>query len=261
LRGFIDNREHLVAYLLGELSADQEGLLEQEYLADDDAYQQLLVVEDELAYDYLNGRLSPQRRQLYESTIGATERGRRNLEFARALVGILRQSQRSAARPARYWTIGIAAVLMLGALPAWLAIHVAGLKQEIERLQADAVRMGREIAAANGARPVEAAFLLTPGMSRGGDGPPRLHLAANADTIRFEMVPPPGAASGDFIVAINSAGAEVWSRSAAISGRTLVVTAPAKLFGAGDYEISIRRLTAGEPASELASYFFRLTKK
>jgi hypothetical protein len=40
--------------------------------------------EDELAYDYLQGRLSSRRSSQFESTFGATERGRQNLAFARS---------------------------------------------------------------------------------------------------------------------------------------------------------------------------------
>jgi len=76
LGGAIDEREHLVAYLLGEAPAEEQLRLEREYFVDDAAYERLLVVEDELAYDYLEGRLSPSRRLRFEGAIGATERGR-----------------------------------------------------------------------------------------------------------------------------------------------------------------------------------------
>jgi hypothetical protein len=87
--GPIDDREKWTAYLLGELSAEEESTLELEYLCDDEVFERLVVVEDELAYDYVDGRLSVARRFLFERIIAATERGRRNVEFARYLLSAL----------------------------------------------------------------------------------------------------------------------------------------------------------------------------
>ena len=215
----------------------------------------------------MEGRLSSQRRSRYESTIGATERGRQNLEFARSLLAALKASRTAAARPARYWAAGIAAMLALAVLPAWLAFRVASVTAQLEKLRAESTaseaRLRSELSAANRApTPVEAAFLLTPGMARSGDGPARLQLSAQADTIRFELVPPPGAASGDYVVTIRTPGGPgLWSRSTTLTGRVLIAQAPAKLFSGGAYEIALRRLTAGEQAPDLVTYSFRLLRK
>jgi hypothetical protein len=263
--GSIADREHLAAYLLGELPPEEQLRLEQEYFADDAAYEQLLAVEDELAYDCLQGRLSPERRARFETTIGATERGRRNLEFARALLEVLRSTRAAAPSPARYWVAGLAAAVITGVIPVWLAFRVASLTQESETLHATQARLEQRIAALRSVpavAPLETAFLLAPGQARGGDGPARLQLSAEAGSVRFELVLPPGAASGDYVVSIRtSVGSEVWSGSATVAGRTLAVSLPAKLLGAGAYEVSLRRLTAGEQPSELATYSFRLTRK
>jgi anti-sigma factor RsiW len=265
LGGAIDEREHLVAYLLGEAPAEEQLRLEREYFADDAAYERLLVVEDELAYDYLEGRLSSSRRVRFEGAIGATERGRQNLDFARSLLAALRASRTAAPPPARYWAAGIAAAIALTVLPAWLAFHVASLSKQVETLRAEtaasAARLGRELAAVRTA-PVEAAFLLTPGLARGGDGPTRLELSDQAEAIRFELVLPPGSTSGDLVITISAAtGGQVWSRTAASSGRVVIVQTPTKLLAGGDYEITARRLTAGEQSPDLAAYSFRLIRK
>jgi hypothetical protein len=262
----IDEREHLATYLLGELPDEEQLRLEREYLVNDTAYEQLLVVEDELAYDYLEGRLSPGRRLRFEQTIGATERGRKNLEFARALLDTLRASRTTAAGPARYWAAGIAAALALAVLPVWLAFHVAGLTAQLEKLRAETAasraRLESELSARNIPAPVEVAFLLTPGRARSGDGTAELELSLQAETVRFELLLPPGAGPGDYVITIHSAsGRQVWSRSATVSGRSLIVPVPAKLFSGGDYQIAARRLTAGEQAPDLATYSFRLIRK
>jgi hypothetical protein len=56
-------------------------------------------------------------------------------------------------------------------------------------------------------------------------------------------------------------GGQVWSHSAAASGRSITQTAPAGLFPSGDYEVGLRRMTAGEQLPDLANYTFRLTRK
>src|SRR6185369_9139016 len=134
LENAMEAREHLVAYLLGELPEEEQARVEQDFLSNDDTYEQLLVIEDELTYDYLEGRLSPPRRSLFESAIAATPRGRKNMEFAKALLDALRATPIHKAWTARYWTVAIAASLALMVLPAWLAIRIASMTSELSKL-------------------------------------------------------------------------------------------------------------------------------
>jgi hypothetical protein len=262
----MDTRDQLVAYLLGELQEEEQSRLEQEYLARDAMFEEVLVTEDELAYEYLQGRLSPQRRQRFEATIAATERGQRNLQFARLLLDTLRESRKATAWPRAYSYAAIAALLVLAVLPAWLTFRVAGLTAELQKSRNDSAasiaRLNRELAneRKTPATPLEMAFLLTPGLTRGNGAETRLQVSAAADTLRLELVAPPGATAGDYVVTISHAGAQVWSGSTPLSGRVLIAKAPARMFSAGAYEISIRRLTAGEQAPELASYIFQIIR-
>ena len=265
----IDEREHMAAYLLGELSEEAQLRFERDYFVNDIAYQQLLVVEDELAYDYLQGRLSPERRARFESTIGATERGRGNLEFGRHLLEALRASQTMAASSTRYIVAGIAAILLLGVLTGWLALRESGLSSQLAELRADnarsQARLEAELRASNqkpATAPLVASLLLTPGLSRSTGGPGTLKVSAQADFVRLELVPPPGAASGNYVAAIRDASeAELWSQSVTLSEQAWILKIPAKLLPAGAYQVAVRRLTAGEQAPDLATYSFRLIRK
>jgi anti-sigma factor RsiW len=269
LRESIDQREHLVAYLLGELPPEEEISLEQEYFVDDAAYERVLMVEDELAYEFVEGRLSPERRLRFEKTVGASDRGRQNVAFAEALLVALRASQQSAARPFRYWAIAAAAVLILSAASVWLAFRVAGLNTQLAQLRtenaASQAKLETQLSAARSIpapAPIETAFLLTPGLSRSADGPPRLELSTQAGIVRFELVAPPGASGGDYVIVIRTAsGGQVWSQTAPLSGRTWTLQAAAKLFSTGSYEIAARRLTSGEQAPDLTTYSFRMIRK
>ncbi|HEV8145679.1 MAG TPA: hypothetical protein VGP79_04835 [Bryobacteraceae bacterium] len=269
--GPIDQRDYLVAYLLGEMPAEEELTLERDYFVDDAAYERLLVVEDELAFDFAEGRLSPERRAHFEKTIGASERGRESVQFAQSLLAALRASERAPV-PTRYWAIAAAAALILLAASAWLALRITALNTELTQVRAESAaaqaRFESQLASTSNVPPaaVEVAFLLTPGLSRSGNGPARLEISPEVATVRFELVPPPGAASetkpGDFAIVIRSAtGGQVWSHSAPLSGRPWIAQAPAKLFASGAYEIAVRQLTSGEQAPDLATYSFRLIRK
>ena len=246
----------MVRYLLGEMPEDEQVAIERDYFVSDDAYEQMLIVEDDLAYDYVDGRLSPERRTRFERTIGATERGRKNVVFARALLEALKSSRKVAMIPTHYWMGAIAASILLAALPAWLGLRYA-LHAEAAASES---RLREELAAA--VPSLEATFLLTPGLARSGEGPSRLELSPQAGTVRFELVPPPGAEAGDYVVTIYAANrAEVWSSSAAFAGRMWIVQVPAALFAEGTFEIRVRRLTRGEQAPYLATYSFRLARR
>lgn len=72
-------------YLLGELSSDEEQKIEEQLLTDDNAIEQMLMVETELIDDYLANSLLPQQREKYQTLFLATREGRQRLESARVL--------------------------------------------------------------------------------------------------------------------------------------------------------------------------------
>jgi hypothetical protein len=261
----LTDREPYAAYLLGELSAEEQLRLEQEYFTDNAAWERLLAVEEELACDFVEDRLPAGRRERFSETIGATERGRENVQFARDLMTTLNAAERLQARSQYQWWAA-AAALLLAALTGWLAFRVGSLSSELAAVRRDATaqqaRNLQPAAAAPPAQIVEVAFLLTPGRSRGDSTPVRLELAASATQVRLELAPPPGADPGDYVVAIHSAsGAEIFSHVGAQSGTVWSVAAPAALFPPGSYEVTVRRVSSGEQQADLASYPFRLTRR
>jgi hypothetical protein len=253
----------MAAYLLGELSDDAQLELERDYFVRDETYQQMLAVEDELAYDYVEGRLSPERRRRFETTIGATERGRKNLEFARSLLSTLVALRTRERRSLAPWAAAIAAAVVIALIAAWAALRVARLDTELASARNETKALEARLRTAPAMRPaLEVSFLLTPGATRSGEGPARLEVLHQADTARFELVLPPETAAGDYAISLRwSRGAEIWSRSEAVTGRTVAIAVPAGALTGGSYEIGIRRLTAGEQLPDLATYSFRLIRR
>jgi hypothetical protein len=60
-----EDHEVLVRFLLGELSEAEQARIEQLFFTDEDYFEHLLAVEDELRYDYVQGRLSPAHREKF----------------------------------------------------------------------------------------------------------------------------------------------------------------------------------------------------
>jgi len=72
-------------YLLGQVSDGTREEIERELLADDEVFAELLIIEDELADEYVSGCLSPDDRANFESHFLATPERQEDLQFASAL--------------------------------------------------------------------------------------------------------------------------------------------------------------------------------
>jgi hypothetical protein len=81
-----DNKKLLVRYLLGDLPEEQRLEVEGMFLGNDQQYEQLLALENELFYDYAQGKLSAGERKQFEKRFLTSEQNRRRAMFASALV-------------------------------------------------------------------------------------------------------------------------------------------------------------------------------
>ncbi|MDQ3135163.1 MAG: hypothetical protein M3Q76_10200 [Acidobacteriota bacterium] len=85
MKGPVEDNERATRYLLGELPAEEQSGVEDDYFAPGDAFEQLLAAEDDLIDAYVRGELSATRQVRFESHFLATERRRQRVEFAREL--------------------------------------------------------------------------------------------------------------------------------------------------------------------------------
>jgi anti-sigma factor RsiW len=83
------DEQQIVRFLLGELSEDHRLKLEEQLFKDDGCYRQVLAIEEELADDYVQNRLSASQRSRFEQQLLASRRQRDRVEFAAALSGAL----------------------------------------------------------------------------------------------------------------------------------------------------------------------------
>src|SRR5207244_11393703 len=72
-------------YLLGQLAGEDLAEIEQRVLADDEFYEEVQIMEDELVDEYVNAELSPDERRLFEKNFLADPESRNKLRLGRAL--------------------------------------------------------------------------------------------------------------------------------------------------------------------------------
>ena len=85
MRDEADNEKLLTRYLLGNLPEEELLQVEGEFLSDDQGYERLLALENELFYDYAQNKLSPSEHELFEKRFLSSELNRKRAMIASAL--------------------------------------------------------------------------------------------------------------------------------------------------------------------------------
>lgn len=289
----------LVRFLLGgpDEDEDERRRVEIEFLENESAFEDLLALEDELRFEYLQDRLSPEQRAGFEAKYLVTSEDRARLAFARAL---LHRARTPAATPpataapvrAAWWQrpalgFALAATLVLAASTAWLFTATRRMQREIETLRADLARtsswpdearrlqdeltrerarrerLEQQIAQTTSSGPPAPVFALAlaPGLSRSpGTEAPRAGLEAVREGLRLDLRLPADARAAAYRIALRDAdGRDLWvGLNVQRSGTTASVTIPGSVLGRGDYEVVLRGADARGRSEDLASYYFSI---
>lgn len=83
----LQNETEIRRFLLGELSEDERSAFESRFIADEDLFEQMSVVEDELIESYVRETLSPADKTNFEKHFLATETRRRKVDFTGQMLG------------------------------------------------------------------------------------------------------------------------------------------------------------------------------
>jgi hypothetical protein len=150
-----DNEKLLVRYLLGDLPEEQRLQVEGLFLGDDQHYERLLALEDELFYDYTQGRLSLGERAQFEEQFLASGPNSKRALIASALVrkiseaapgetpepGLAERDRRfgwqslkssfSIQSTAMRFSLAALAIMLL--VSTWLLIGIISLRHEFNR--------------------------------------------------------------------------------------------------------------------------------
>lgn len=141
-------------YLLGQLSETEEAALEQAFFADDEMFERMWEVENDLVDRYVRGRLATDEREQFERHYLASPQHRRRVATARNLLDAADQSASAPgtleARPSflqrltermRFspaWQFAMAAgMILLMAGGGWLLLERARLQNTIAAMQAE----------------------------------------------------------------------------------------------------------------------------
>jgi Sec-independent protein translocase protein TatA len=155
-----DHEQLMVQYLLGGVPEAEQLRLEERFFTDDEAYQQLLALEDELRYDYAQGALSGSQREQFEHRFLASPAERQRVELAQAIMNKVAEARPEAVqapgpapREAKSWRPSLLAffglqnstlqfplaaaglILLLGA--ALLVFVTVRLQTQLDKLQAE----------------------------------------------------------------------------------------------------------------------------
>ena len=162
LSGKTEAEGRLTRYLLGKLSESERESIESELFADEDAFEQTLIAEDELVDAYARGELPAKERTQFEETFLNSAAARERVHFARTLAGAVSDARRrettqtvAAQRSpgffsvlwasATRWRIAEAAIaVVLIAALSWLLVERANMRRELQGLRAEQARLSEQ---------------------------------------------------------------------------------------------------------------------
>jgi hypothetical protein len=168
MKNRLDDYQRVSQYLLGDLSEEDQAQLEEQFFNDDEYFDSMLAIEDELIDDYAQGELSPRQRELFEKHFLCSPERRSRVEFAQALQ--ISAAQAMAAQTARaisetestsrwqsllalfgiqnsalqFALAAAAVVLMLGC--SWLIFESARLRNQLAQFEAARSQQEKEAA-------------------------------------------------------------------------------------------------------------------
>jgi hypothetical protein len=258
-------------YLLGKFTSKDAAAVEEQLLRDDEFYQELLIVEDELIDEYLAGALPAAENDFFEQHFLATPERREKVHFARNLrkyvIGAKAAQQAHAVTPdfaseasvvftsahrKRFWVWSNPVIAYSLAVAALLAIIATVLV--VRDLNSPVKPTGRVLA-----------MELTPGMTRGEEGIQRIALTADITTVQLQLRIPNTPDYQIFkAILIDREGRETFNqdklrRDAAANDR-VVCPIPASLLLPGDYSLKLSGLNLRGEREDFTRYAFRVSK-
>jgi hypothetical protein len=156
----INKEKLLISYLLGNLAEEHRLLLERKFLGDDQLYDQLLALEDELFYDYAQEKLSPAERKQFEIQFLTFAENRKREKLASALIHNISEAvpivstEPDLARlatqqiswsslkscfsiPSRAMRVSLATLAIMLLILIWLAYGKVMLRNDFDQLRAE----------------------------------------------------------------------------------------------------------------------------
>jgi hypothetical protein len=101
-------------------------------------------------------------------------------------------------------------------------------------------------------------FALIPGLARDGEGPKRLVIPLDAESIKLQLQPRANARSPRYRAALqNLDGDQLWSEDVP----TASILVPARVLPAGDYMITLQGIASNGETIEAGDFYFHVIRK
>ena len=266
-----DNGAMIRSYLLGELVEEQRRHFEERLMTDEESYEELLAVEDELLDQYVGGALSGPERERFERHFLSTPERRRKLSFAKTLKKYVAAHALEEQEP-ETGGVSLRPVAGKGFLPSLFRARNPLVGYAFAAVLALTLFGGawlvlnrwREPSRGGGA---VVAFTLRPGAVRdAGDGLQKILVPAEAGTaeLRLALATDESRSYRARIFKLDEERlvfeTDASSPQTTAAGSVVVIRAPAKSLTPGDYEVKLAG-TVGEESEAVGSYYFRVTRK
>jgi hypothetical protein len=318
MKDVADNEKLLTQYLLGNLPEGQQKRIEGEFLRDDQSYERLLALEDELFYGYAQNKLSAGEREQFEKRFLSSEGNRKRAILASSLARKLSEAapvetaEKGAAgrEPQPFWRslksylvpqsaamrVSLAILAIVSGALIWLAVGIVKLRDEFNQFQAQRdVQEGqlRQQARQDRARADEldlklkreidenailrqefdkmqdqrdlsvVSLVLDPASVRGqAPGMKKLYLPPGAGLLKLRLKLKREVEYKSYqLILLTAEGDERWSQDRlqaqpAGSGRTIVLSLPARILAEGDYELRLKGQAADGTLEETRDYYY-----
>ena len=269
----IQPHQSIREYLLGSATSADAAGIEERLLTDDEFYQELLIVEDELVDQYLAGLLTSSERESCEKYFLATPERRQKLRFGRNLKKYVSRAEAdlasrvddlssaperntAAAAPAlsrrRFWSWSNP-VFSYSFAGAAIVLVVAAVLI-VRSLNAPPKGPGQVLV-------VE----LVPGLSRGDQGLKQIIVPANIATVQLQLRVSNIPAYQTYRAILQTTDGREISRQDDLrrdpaSNDRIVCPIPANLLKPSDYNLKLSGLNQQGEYEDIARYSFRVTK-
>jgi hypothetical protein len=280
--------DQMTRYLLGELSPEETLHVETEYFRDDNYFESIQALEDQLVRDFVRGEMAPDLYRRFQARYRSSPELAEKIEFAQAVFSgccNLREEERQRAVAAHRRTLlstlrelfefdvpafqyAAAAVALLGVgLGYYEWTRTTRLKSELAQFQDQNKSLAQQNSALDRALanvpkepPLVASFVLMPGVSRGQSKPTVIAVPAELGSVEFKLPLPAGIKyPGYRAVLQRPSGAEVSIQdlppgALVDGGRAMRLSVPSASLKAGQYLLFVKGRN-GQGEYEDVQYF------
>jgi len=249
----LDLQDRMNAYLLGELSDEEQAPLEDLYFADDAAHQELLAAEDELIDSYARGELRGSRRERFERLFLGSARRREKLALARELLRVVENDAPVMARAGEAyaratqhfgWRFAfLASAASLVAVLGVLMFHQHRLNSQAQEARAErdslpklSTPAPRESVKVESPEPARRVVLALKPSLRGEGESNRLVVRSSTESVRLEADLEGRLYQSYEVILQDAAGRVVWRQDGLVArGRIIECELDARLLAPGGY--------------------------